>query len=294
MRSARPLALFFWLLARPLFAEESPGTIALEPAEVFQGGTAQIRVAGRDVAAAKGLLGDREINFYPGSDGSLSALLGVDLEQRPGAIEIAVEGLSKGGERWVRKLTVNVKAKDFPRESLSVSPSFDRIDEAMRRRIDREQAELDRLWKLHSPERLWEGGFVAPVSGRASSPFGLRRVINGLARAPHTGVDLKATLGAEVVAANHGRVVLRDDFFFSGKSIVLDHGGGLYTMYFHLSDFRVEKNSQVRRGEVIGLAGMTGRVTGPHLHWGARLNGARVDPMELLQIEGERREAPPQ
>jgi murein DD-endopeptidase MepM/ murein hydrolase activator NlpD len=77
-------------------------------------------------------------------------------------------------------------------------------------------------------------------------------------------------------------VVLVDEFYFNGKSVVLDHGGGLYTMYFHLSDFRVNEGSQVRKGEVIGLVGMTGRVSGPHLHWGARLNGARVNPFELL------------
>jgi murein DD-endopeptidase MepM/ murein hydrolase activator NlpD len=95
-------------------------------------------------------------------------------------------------------------------------------------------------------------------------------------------VDLKAGIGAEIRASNHGRVVLREEFYFSGKSLVLDHGGGLYTMYFHLDDFRVEPDALVRKGSVIGTAGMTGRVTGPHLHWGARLNGARVDPLALL------------
>ena len=287
MKSARTLALFLWLLARTLFAEEPP-RLTVEPVEVFQGGMAQIRVSGGDVAGAKGVLGDKEINFYPGPDGSLSALLGVDLEQRPGTMEIAMQGWSGSGERWTRPLTVNVKPKQFSTETLSVAAAFDRIDEATRQRVEREQAELDRLWNIHSPGRLWEGSFLAPVSGGVSSPFGLRRVVNGLARSPHTGVDLRARLGTEVVAANHGQVVLREEFYFSGKSIVLDHGGGLYTMYFHLSEFRVEKNSQVRRGEVIGLAGMTGRVTGPHLHWGTRLNGARVDPMELLEMTGAR------
>jgi murein DD-endopeptidase MepM/ murein hydrolase activator NlpD len=93
-------------------------------------------------------------------------------------------------------------------------------------------------------------------------------------------------LGSDVFAANHGRVVLLGDFFFSGYSLVLDHGAGLYTMYFHLSEFKVEMGSAVRKGDVIGLSGMSGRVTGPHLHWGARLNGARVDPFELLHKLG--------
>ncbi|MBI3059358.1 MAG: M23 family metallopeptidase [Deltaproteobacteria bacterium] len=134
---------------------------------------------------------------------------------------------------------------------------------------------------------MWDGRFVAPVSGGITSPFGLRRVVNGWPRSPHGGVDLKAASGTEILAANHGRVVLREEFFFSGKSLVLDHGGGLYTMYFHLADFRVEKDSQVRKGDLIGWAGKTGRVTGPHLHWGVRLNGARVDPFELLEATGD-------
>jgi predicted outer membrane repeat protein len=90
-------------------------------------------------------------------------------------------------------------------------------------------------------------------------------------------------MGSEVFASNHGRVVLLGDFFFSGNSVVLDHGGALYTVYFHLSELKVETGSSVRKGELIGLAGMTGRVTGPHLHWGARLNGARIDPFELIK-----------
>jgi murein DD-endopeptidase MepM/ murein hydrolase activator NlpD len=90
-------------------------------------------------------------------------------------------------------------------------------------------------------------------------------------------------MGTEVTAANHGRVALMGDFFYSGKSVVLDHGGGLYTMYFHLSEIRVEQQAEVRKGDLIALSGMTGRVTGPHLHWAARLNGARIDPLELVQ-----------
>ena len=127
---------------------------------------------------------------------------------------------------------------------------------------------------------------MLPVSTSITSPFGYRRVINGIPRSPHTGVDLKAPLGTEVVASNHGRVALLGDFFFSGRSIILDHGGGLHTVYFHLSEFKVEEGVEVRRGDVIGLSGMTGRVTGPHLHWGARVNRARVDPFELINKLG--------
>lgn len=292
MKSVTVLAVFLWLLAVDAFAGEPQWVLNFEPVEVSQGGILHIRTWGKDIAAARAIFPERDMPLERGGNGVLSALWGVDLEQRPRVLDFAVEVRNGQGEKWAKRLTAYVKAKEFPREAFSVPPSSDTFDGATLKRIEKEQAVLERLWKVHSAGRLWEGAFAPPVPGGVSSQFGFRRVINGIARAPHTGVDLRAALGAEVVAANSGRVVLRDDFFFGGKILILDHGGGLYTLYYHLSEFRAEKNAHVRKGEVIGLAGMTGRATGPHLHWAARLNGARIDPMELLTLEeGDRREA---
>jgi murein DD-endopeptidase MepM/ murein hydrolase activator NlpD len=292
MNSIPVLAVFVWLLAANVLAGEPQLVVSLEPVEVFQGGILRIKAWGKDLTGGRAIFPDRDLILARGADGVYAAFWGADLEQRPGVLDFAVEVRNRNEEKWAKRLTAYVKAKEFPKETFSVPPAFDQFDGPTLKRIEKEQAALDRVWKIHSALRLWEGAFVAPVQGGITSPFGLRRVINGAARAPHTGVDLKAALGAEVIAANHGRVVLQGDFFFSGKSLVVDHGGGLYTAYFHLSEFRAQKNSEVRKGDVIGLAGMTGRVTGPHLHWGARLNGARIDPMELLALEeGERREA---
>jgi murein DD-endopeptidase MepM/ murein hydrolase activator NlpD len=292
IKAAWSVALLLALPSPFSFAAEPDWTIVVAPAEVPQGGIAQLRVLGNDIAAMKGVHGKTEITFFPAADGGTLALLGLDLEQRPGPLEVRLQGRSVRGENWKRAATVEVKAKEFPTETISVSAAFEPYRAALKR-IEKEKAEFTRLWNIQTSRRLWEGRFVAPVPGASSATFGLRRVINGLARAPHDGVDMKASLGTPVVAANNGRVVLRDNFFFSGNSLVLDHGGGLYTMYFHFSEFRVEKNSLVRKGDVIGLAGMTGRVTGPHLHWASRLNGARVDAMELLEIGEERQQAPP-
>ena len=244
-----------------------------------------MRVANEEIQTLKGTLRHREILFFP-AQGAFSALLGVDLEEPPGAAKLALQGWSRSGQKSRQETSLSVKRKEFPREEISVPAAFDRIDEAMKKRIESEQERLNRIWTALTPQRWWEGAFLAPVPGAVSSPFGLRRIVNGLARSPHGGVDLKAAMGAEVFAANHGRVVLREEFFFSGKSLVLDHGAGLYTMYFHLDEFQVGKDAQVRKGDLIGRAGMSGRVTGPHLHWGARLSGARVDPMELLDATG--------
>jgi murein DD-endopeptidase MepM/ murein hydrolase activator NlpD len=293
MRAAILLALFACPLAvSPARAEEPQFVISLEPVEVVQGGILQIKASGKNIAGARAILPDRDLIFVRGPDRVYSALWGIDLEQRPQVLDLVVEVKNLREEKWIRRLTAYIKGKTFPSETIAVPPAMDKFDAATLKRIEKEQALLDGLWKIRSPDRLWEGDFTPPVPVSITSHFGFRRVINGIARAPHTGVDLKAALGAEVVATNSGRVVFEDNLFFSGNSLVLDHGGGLYTLYFHLSEFRAEKNSLVRKGQVIGLAGMTGRVTGPHLHWAGRLNGARIDPMELLGIqEGARREA---
>ena len=281
MTRAPVIALLACLYSTPALAEEL--LIVVRPTEVYQGGVAQIMISGRGLEDLKARRSAEAIPILPVEDGAYVALLGIDMELRPGAVEILLSGRSPD-ESWKRTAKINVRLKNFPREEIAVPPSFDQLDEPTLKRIQKEQATLDGLFKGRTAGRLWDGPFIAPVPGAVTSAFGFRRVVNGLARAPHGGVDLKAALGAEVLAANDGRVVLTDAFFFSGKSLVLDHGGGLYTMYFHLSDFRAAPGAAVHKGEVIGLAGMTGRVTGPHLHWGARLNGARIDPMELLTV----------
>lgn len=285
MQATALVALSLFFLFGRATAAEFPWSVSLRPAEVFQGGVLEVRVSGEEIQIIKGSLREREVPFFA-EQGSFIALLGMDLEEKAGAVDITIQAQGKNGEKNEKRITLRIGEKSFPREKITVPASFDRVDAATRRRIEREQGLLDRLWALSSPRRWWEGRFLAPVPGGITSPFGLKRIVNGSPRAPHGGVDLQASLGAEIFAANHGEVVLREELFFGGKSIVLDHGGGLYTMYFHLDDFRVEKNAQVRKGELIGWAGKSGRVTGPHLHWGARLNGARVDPFELVGATG--------
>lgn len=281
--------IYAWLIAALLFTRPAAAyteelLIVVRPTQVSQGGVAEIVISGAPLADLKGRRGAEEIPIFQTEPGSYAALVGIDMDEKPGKVEIALSGRSPD-EAWSRAAAITVRHREFPREEISVPPAFDQLDAATLERIKKEQATLKALWKVRSPTRLWQEPFAAPVPVTVNSAFGFRRVVNGLARAPHEGVDLKAALGAPVAAANDGRVVLVDNFFFSGNSLVLDHGGGLYTMYFHLSEFRVPNGASVRKGDVIGLAGMTGRVTGPHLHWGARLNGARIDPLDLLALQ---------
>ena len=262
-----------------------PKTVS-EPIEIFQGNIVEIRIPGEGLTAVEGRMAKTTIPFFSSASGDYMALVGADLEAKPGVTTVVVKATTSVGRQHKNQISLRIRPKAFKKESFSVAKEFEPLSPEALERIRTDREAFSRAFMTSAPERLWHGRFLLPVSSEVTSPFGYRRIINGTPRVPHTGVDLRAALGAEVVAANHGRVVLLGDFFFSGHSLVLDHGGGLYTMYFHLSEFKVETGAAVRKGDVIGLAGMSGRVTGPHLHWAARLNGARVDPFELLNKLG--------
>jgi len=236
------------------------------------------------LAQVEGSLGKEKIYFYPGENHTFSALVGVDVEAKPSLAKLAVKVKSTGGAQRQTEIQLKIKAKSFHKESFNVAPSFDQMSPETLAEIRREQEAFMRAFATTSTERFWDIPFVRPVPQDASaSSFGSRRIINGVARAPHSGTDLSAPAGTEVVATNHGRVVLVGNFFFAGGSVVVDHGGGLFTMYFHLSEFKIGEGALVRKGDVLALSGDTGRVTGPHLHWGVRLNNTRVDPLDLLK-----------
>jgi murein DD-endopeptidase MepM/ murein hydrolase activator NlpD len=279
--------LLMLLLAGQLFARPAAKATAAQPTEVFQGDIVAIKIPGAGLAAAEGRMGKATVPFYRRPSGAYTALVGADLDAKPGVITLTIKGTTTTGTAHNSQVTLRIKPKPFKKESFSVASEFDQLSPETLERIRNDQEEFSRAFTSSEPQRLWEGSFLLPISSEVTSPFGYRRIINGTPRAPHTGVDLKAALGTPVVAPNHGKVALVGDFFFSGQSVVLDHGGGLYTVYFHLAEYKVEMGVPVRKGDVIGLSGMTGRVTGPHLHWGARINGARVDPFELLNKLGQ-------
>ena len=189
--------------------------------------------------------------------------------------------------RWRqgRKETTNVRVSPYPYEVQHITLGDDsqvNLSAADLARVREENQRIGALWELSTPRR-----FELPLSAPLESlpeggRFGSRRFFNNQPRSPHTGADYSAAAGEPVLAVADGMVVLADDFFFSGGSVFLDHGAGLISMYFHLRELAVEQGSEVRRGEVIGSVGQTGRATGPHLHLGLRWRGARVDPSLLL------------
>jgi murein DD-endopeptidase MepM/ murein hydrolase activator NlpD len=257
---------------------------------VKQGGIAAALIGGAVPTGTVRLrVGRREISLTPWSAGGpRPVLIGVDLEQPPGPLDIVLEGTTHAGRPAHARAALVVLDAAYPVQRLSVPRSFTELDAATLERIAREKAVLDRLWEIATPTRFWRHPFRAPLEGPAhGTGFGLKRVINGDPRAPHTGVDFAAPAGTPVLASNAGVVALAEEHFFGGRSLVLDHGEGLYTMYFHLQESLVRSGQPVAQGEPIGRVGSTGRATGPHLHWGVRLYGARINPDDLLRIKPE-------
>ncbi|TAJ09016.1 MAG: M23 family metallopeptidase [Nitrospirae bacterium] len=224
----------------------------------------------------------RRVPFFQGASGPVG-LLGIDMQDAPGTHELSVEVTDAQGSRRLSYNVLVIKEK-YPVQHLTLPKDKVDLDEESLVRVKAEQEQVKTALEEVSPERFWEGGFVEPVHGTISGAFGRVRIINGQARSPHNGEDIAAPLGADVVAMNDGVARLTVDHFFSGKGVFVDHGLGLYSMYFHLLDITVQNGERVKRGQVIGKVGASGRATGPHLHWGVRLNGARVNPYSLLAL----------
>jgi hypothetical protein len=218
---------------------------------------------------------------FGGQKGAYEGLIGIDMNTRPATYPIKIVGRDEGSGVYLIPLSLKVEKVDFGIQKLSLPSSMVDLDSKTLERVNQEARQLKALLQAFRDERLWRGAFIRPVEGELSGAFGLSRIINGRRRSQHTGIDLQAEEGTPVLACNSGMIVLVDQLFFSGKSVILDHGWGLFSMYFHLSETRVKEGDRVNRGAMLGRVGSTGRSTKPHLHWGIRMNGARVDPLSL-------------
>jgi murein DD-endopeptidase MepM/ murein hydrolase activator NlpD len=224
---------------------------------------------------------DREWPVYAVDARRWRALIGIDLETPVGRYEVAI---AAGSARTSR--TLDVARRAFRTRRLTVDPALVNPPPEAVARIEREAREFNEVWQASAAERLWRGSFVRPVPDPANSAFGTRSVLNGEPRSPHSGTDFLSPAGRPVKAPNAGRVVIADARYFSGNTVVIDHGLGVFSLLAHLSEIDVRKGDEVKAGDLVGKVGATGRVTGPHLHWTVRANGARVDPLSLLFVTG--------
>jgi murein DD-endopeptidase MepM/ murein hydrolase activator NlpD len=266
------------LICLPVSVHAAAPSIHLSPKKVGPGDIMVVTVK-NSAGTVEGSFNGKRLYFNPAKH-SLEAVVGIDLKTEPGTypLEVVIDGVRTARDVVIAKKKYPVQRLTLPEDLVVLSPE----NEA---RTEREQKRMSAIWPVESL-RVWSGRFIDPLPGKpVGTPFGVRRVINKIPKNPHSGVDITADEGEPVRAPNDGVVILVDDQFYSGKSLVLDHGQGIYTMFFHLSQIDVRYGQAVQKGDTVARVGSTGRSTGAHLHWGVRMQGARVDPLQLYKLK---------
>lgn len=225
----------------------------------------------------------REIPMKEDGPGRFLGLIGVDLLEPPGKAVLSFRAM-ESGEAFRFDAEVGIREGSFPVQELTLPKEMTQFDRATLERIRREARRLAKRFSRVSSPPAWSFPFLPPVAEFRPKGFGARRVINGEPRSPHAGVDVDLPAGTPVVAIADGTVAFAGEQFFGGNSVVLDHGGGLFSVYYHLQEYAVSEGQKVGRGERIGAVGASGRATGPHLHFSVRAAGGRIDPSLLLVL----------
>jgi murein DD-endopeptidase MepM/ murein hydrolase activator NlpD len=231
-----------------------------------------------------------QITFsYNASTKTWFALAGISIETTPGKYALALSGersAAKPGGTLTFSRQFPVARAKYPRIKvpLSVEKKFTEPNPEQQAQIAEGVKVKEDYLNRVTPEREWDGNFAAPVDAATSDVFGSQRVFNGVAQRPHFGLDYRVHTGTPIAAMNSGTVLLARFLYFEGNCVVIDHGQGLLSLYFHLSEFRVKEGEVVKRGQEIGLSGGTGRATGPHLHVAVRWQGTYLDPARLMQL----------
>jgi murein DD-endopeptidase MepM/ murein hydrolase activator NlpD len=267
-----------------------PFVVTLEPERIFNGSPCLFRVAphaglATTISSVTGTWMWRRLWFsFNAKARAWYAVAGVGPEAAQASYPLVIEARLSNGEIVTSTYHVPVGQVRFPFSQLSVDPDFLDPNPQIRARIARERVLKNETFSRVTAQPLWEGPFRAPLQTVITEAFGTRRTFNGRRRGSHHGVDYDANLGTPIAAMNSGKVLLARNLFFEGNCVVLDHGQGLLTLYLHLSAFKVQEGAVVKRGQMIGLTGDTGRVTGPHLHAAIRWQGIYLDPIKLYGL----------
>ena len=280
------LISFLSIAHPPFLYAKSTARVSFSSQHIKQGEVLLVTVEDKNgISSISGTMFNKPVNFYKNPTGKkYAALVGIDMDTKPDSYKLALNIADINGKKSMKEYRFRIKSADFGTQKLTLPPSKVTLDDETLKKVETEKEKIGKVWEIFTEGRLWDGNFIQPVAGEMSDNFGLRRIINGEQKSPHTGVDVDATEGAPVQASNSGRAIFTDDQFFSGQTLIIDHGLGLFTMYFHLSEIFVTYGANVKKGEVIAKVGKTGRATGPHLHWGVRLNGARINPLSLINL----------
>jgi murein DD-endopeptidase MepM/ murein hydrolase activator NlpD len=253
-------------------------SVTVVPEEITQGDAFMIEVTSQSDIKPDGTIGKKQLSFHRVSPGKFIALSSTGMEQPSKTYVIDIKQGEESqstqiqvGKRKSRKINLTL-----PKDKVVLSPKNEK-------RANYESALLRRNWSRRS-EKMWQGNFFPPLDTEVSTEFGIIRIINGHKRSRHKGVDFKGKSGIPVKAINGGTVSVTDDQFFGGKTVMIDHGEGIFSVYMHLKMINVEEGQHVNRSDTIGLVGSTGRSTGPHLHLTVKWDGYTVDPLSLFNL----------
>jgi murein DD-endopeptidase MepM/ murein hydrolase activator NlpD len=264
--------------------------VTITPAAVVAGSPELICVhlpvgAASDGERPEGALLGRKLEFFRGRGGrAWYALAGVDVQAQTGPSNLQISAQTPGGATIDLSRTVEILPAHYRTSTITVAPKFVEPGPNEMPRIKAERALKDKVFASSAPEPLWSGDFRAPVHAAPTDSFGTRRTFNGKLASIHQGMDFRAATGTPVHAGNSGVVVLAQPLYYEGNCVVIDHGLGLFTVSMHLSRIDVHEGDHVATGQLLGLSGATGRVTGPHLHWAVRWQNAYLDPAKLLRM----------
>ena len=263
---------------------QRPLLVSFSSPALYPGDVVRVDVSGvnGDERLAASVLGQDLTFHYDTEQQKWHALIGIDLDTKPGAYRLRVHR-ADGAPATTH--TLQILPKEFRVRRLRVPPGFVEPPAEALDQIAKDSAALSEAYARVSPKK-WSGAFALPVDGKPTSNFGTRSYYNGQRRSPHAGVDFAGEIGTPVRAANAGEVVLARPMYFTGNTIVVDYGDRLFSVFAHLSELQAQAGDTVEPTTIVGLLGATGRVTGPHLHWSVRLNGARVDPLSLVAATG--------
>lgn len=217
------------------------------------------------------------------ANGIYCGLIGIPLSTAPQEAVIELEWTDIRGGRTA-DIPLDIIDGKYKSEHLSVEPRHVTLSKKNLQRVRHEKKMIRRIYSSSSSTRLWYGIFKKPLAGDTTSLFGTQRLFNAQHQSYHRGTDFRARIGTPVYSSNSGVVRLAQDLFYSGNIVILDHGTGIFTNYAHLSDIQVTEGQRISGGHQIGLSGASGRVSGPHLHWGVRVNGVYVDPLQFLDV----------
>ena len=263
--------------------------VTWNPAQVQHGSVVMMTVQSPvRLMAAEAATGLDRFPLLKIEDGTYAALVGVDVRIKSPSIPVdfALFPARGGAPYKIRADLKLIEPGSGTRRVQKLSLPSSMVD-LSRKRIKQVQEDSRNLGDILSArirERYWREGFLLPVNGPVTTRFGTGRVLNGKPRSSHSGVDIAGKRGTRVLGANSGKVVLAEDFYLMGKTVVVDHGWGVSTIYAHLDRIDVREGQELKRGQVLGTVGSTGRATGPHLHLGAFIRGAKIDPLKLIEV----------